>query len=124
MKVEKYIFFKLNVPYTGHIIDKNGIKLDPAEVQTIQEIGPPTTITGVRQFAGLCDFYRKSVKRFSDIVRLIFRLTRKKVPFEWTEECQHSFETQKKEKKRLMTAPVLAFPDLNKPFIIHSDASY
>ena len=61
------------------------------------------------------------MKRFSDIVRPITRLIRKNVPFEWTEEFQHLFQTSR---KRLMTASVLAFPDLSKPFIIYSDASY
>ena len=48
-------------------------------------------------------------------------VTRKNVPFEWTEEFQHSFVTVK---KRLGTEPVSAFLDLNKMFIIYSDASY
>ena len=61
------------------------------------------------------------MKRISDVVRPIIWLTGKNVPFEWTEECQNSFETPN---KRLKTAPVLAFPDLNKSVIMHSDDSY
>ena len=55
---------------------------------------PPTTIMEVRQFAGLCGYYSLE-KTFSDIIMPIIALTRKKVPFEWTKECQHLFENSK-----------------------------
>ena len=51
LKVEKCVFFKPNLPYLGHIIDKNRIKPDPAKVQAITEMRPSSTVTAVRTFA-------------------------------------------------------------------------
>ena len=54
LKVEKCVSLETNLPYLGHIIDKNGIKLYPDKGQVIQEMRLPTTVTEERQFAGLC----------------------------------------------------------------------
>jgi len=47
----------------------------------------------------------------------LFALTRKNVPFEWSEQCQQSFDDLK------ALAPLLAFPDFSKPFVLETDAS-
>ncbi|KAG8478649.1 hypothetical protein CXB51_028449 [Gossypium anomalum] len=70
--------------------------------------------------SGDAGYYRRFVNGFSIIAAPMTRLLRKDVKFEWTEECQQSFE----ELKKLLTeAPVLVQPESGKEFVVYSDAS-
>ncbi|KAG8475376.1 hypothetical protein CXB51_031882 [Gossypium anomalum] len=70
--------------------------------------------------SGDAGYYRRFVNGFSIIAAPITKLLRKDVKFEWTEECQQSFE----ELKKLLTeAPVLVQPESGKEFVVYSDAS-
>ncbi|BBG96680.1 transposable element gene [Prunus dulcis] len=75
------------------------------------------TLEGHKKHLG---YYRRFVEGFASIAAPLTRLTRKDVAFEWTEECEQSFQELK---KRLTTAPVLALPDNAGNFVIYSDAS-
>ncbi|CAL2257385.1 unnamed protein product [Prunus armeniaca] len=80
----------------------------------------PTSVTEVRSFLGLAGYYRRFVEGFSAIVTPLTRLTRRGVKFEWSDECEESFNELK---TRLTTASILALPDDSGNFIIYSDAS-
>src|SRR5256885_4609998 len=69
---------------------------------------------------GLFSYYRKFVKDFSRIAKPLLALLKKDIPFEWTNKQQNAFDYLK---KRLMEAPILQYPDFNKPFLIYTDAS-
>ena len=69
---------------------------------------------------GLTGYYRKFVPRFSEISRPLAKLTAKDTSFEWTPQCQFSFEMLK---DALMSAPILKYPDTEKPYTIFTDAS-
>ncbi|KAI5339250.1 hypothetical protein L3X38_018522 [Prunus dulcis] len=73
-----------------------------------------------KQLYAKFSYYRRFVEGFASIAAPLTRLTRKDVAFEWTEECEQSFQELK---KRLTTAPVLALPDNARNFVIYSDAS-
>ncbi|XP_065670064.1 uncharacterized protein LOC136088898 [Hydra vulgaris] len=77
-------------------------------------------IKDVRAFIGLCSYYRRFIKGFSNIALPLNNLLKKDAGFEWQIEQQNSFELLK---QSLTTSPILVFPDFNKPFIIYSDAS-
>ena len=68
-----------------------------AEIEAIQKLKMPTTVTVIRQVIGWYGEYREFVERFSDFARPIIRLTRKNVLFEWTDKCQTAFQKLKKE---------------------------
>ncbi|KAG8474681.1 hypothetical protein CXB51_031149 [Gossypium anomalum] len=81
----------------------DGIRVDPSKISAIVDWKPPKNVTEVRSFLGLAGYYRRFVNGFSIIAAPITKLLRKDVKFEWTEECQRSFE----ELKKLLTeAPV------------------
>ena len=104
----------------GHIVSGDGIRVDPSKISAIVDWKPPKNVTEVRSFLGLAGYYRRFVNGFSIIAAPMTRLLRKNVKFEWTEECQQSFE----ELKKLLTeAPVLVQPELGKEFVVYSDAS-
>jgi hypothetical protein len=81
---------------------------------------PPTTASEIWSFLGLAGYYRRFIKDFSKIAKLMIKLLEKNKTFEWTVECQASFEELR---KYLTSTPVLVLPDLTKKFDIYCDAS-
>jgi hypothetical protein len=81
---------------------------------------PPTTASEIRSFLGLAGYYRQFIKDSSKIAKPMMKLLEKNKAFEWTMECQASFEELR---KHLTSAPVLVLPYLTKKFDIYCDAS-
>merc|ERR1712016_489621 len=69
---------------------------------------------------GMASYYRTFIEGFSNIAVPLFALTKKNVKFVWTDECQKAFD---KLKLALVSAPVLAYPDFDRPFYLFTDAS-
>ena len=109
-----------SVKYLGHILSPQGIKPNPAKVEIIQKYPVPKNVTEVRRFLGMTQYYRRFQKNYSNLAKPIQNLTKNDVAFEWTENCQKSFD---KMIENLTSAPLLAYPDCNKPFIMSCDAS-
>ena len=74
----------------------------------------------IKQFLGLCGYYRKFVPHFADISRLLAKLTGHKVEWDWCTKCDLSF---KMIKDLMISAPILKYPDTTKPYTIFTDAS-
>jgi hypothetical protein len=127
-KLSKCDFFKSQIKFLGYIVSKDGIAADPDKVRAMKDYPIPTTVTDTRAFLGLANHFRKFIPNFSQIALPLTELTKgnvsKKrgrfVSVPWTAKCQESFE---KLKQALCEAPVLALPDLNKPFTVITDAS-
>jgi hypothetical protein len=81
---------------------------------------PPTTTSEIWSFLGLVGYYRRFINDFSKIAKPMTKLLEKNKAFEWTAECQASFEELR---KHLTSAPVLVLPDLTKKFDIYYDSS-
>ena len=64
--------------------------------------------------------YRRFVKDFSKIALPLTRLLRKDHKFEWTDDCEASFEEFK---QQLVTAPILTIPEGNEAYVVYNDAS-
>ena len=120
LKEVKCNFLKKHIQYLGHIISGEGITPVPEKLESIQKMLPPRTPNEVKQFLGLIGYYRKFIPRFSDLARPLNALTRKDTVFEWTQICQESFELLK---SKLMTEPILTYPDPNLPYVLFTDAS-
>ncbi|BBH03785.1 transposable element gene [Prunus dulcis] len=113
-------FWLDRVNFLGHVISAEGVYVDPQKVEAVVNWPQPTSVTEVRSFLGLAGYYRRFVEGFSTIAAPLTRLTRKGIKFEWSDECEKSFNELK---TRLTTAPVLTLPDDNGSFVIYSDAS-
>ncbi len=101
-------------------MDQYGLRPDPEKVQAIVDIPVPRNVTEVRRFVGTASWYRKFVPNFSSVLEPLGQLTRKRVHFNWTPECDDAF---RKVKESLVTAPILSCPDFSREFVLQCDAS-
>ncbi|GFU73429.1 retrovirus-related Pol polyprotein from transposon 412 [Trichonephila clavipes] len=113
-------FFQKEVNYLGHIISAEGVRTDPEKVSAVKNWKRPENLRELRSFLGLCTYYRKFVKGFSNIARPLHKLTESKQKFQWTNECEDSFLQLK---EALTSSPILIYPQPDKPFILDTDAS-
>ena len=120
LKPEKCELFQLQVRFLGHIVSAAGIKPDPANLSKVKGWKVPTTVSEVRQFLGLCSYYRRFVKGFSALARPMVELTKKDAELKWTDSCQQSFEELK---NRLIGPDIMAFPLDSGEYILDTDAS-
>ena len=126
LKPSKCEFFQAELKYLGHIVSKQGIATDPKKIQAIHDWPRPKTVTEVCSFTGFTNYYRKFIKGYAKIARPLHELVagenskRKHQKVHWDARCEASFEALK---KICSEAPVLAYADYTKPFILHTDAS-
>ena len=126
LKLLKCHFFKENITYLGHEISAKGMLPGQEGIQKIANMGPPTTITGIWKFLGAVGYLSHFINNFSHIARPLDDLTScensklKNHPVILTPTTLEAFETLK---KKCMTVTVLAFVDLEKPFVLETDAS-
>ncbi|GFW81995.1 retrovirus-related Pol polyprotein from transposon 297 [Trichonephila clavipes] len=113
-------FFQKEVNYLGHIISAEGVRTDPEKVSAVKNWKRPENLRELRSFLGLCTYYHKFVKGFSNIARPLHKLTESKQKFQWTKECEDSFLQLK---EALTSSPILIYPQPDKPFILDTDAS-
>lgn len=120
-KISKCHFAQREVSFLGHIVGADGIRMDPAKVRAVQEWPTPTSLTDLRSFLGLANFYRRFVKDYSKIALPLTDLT-KKLPGQLAWKAAHA-EAFQQLKEALSSAPVLAPPDPKLPFHVGTDAS-
>ena len=94
--------------------------MDPSKTDAVKTFPVPRNQHDVSSFLGFCNYYRKFAKNYSKITNPLNKLLAKDTKFKWTSECQDAFESLK---EKLITTPILAFPNMNKPFILTCDAS-
>jgi len=119
-KFSKCEFWLKKVPFLGHILSEEGIVVDPSKVQEVMDWKAPTSVSEIQSFLGLAGYYRRFIPDFSKIAKPITSLLQKDHKFVWTEGCELAFRTLQ---KLLATAPVLAQPNIEKPFDVFCDAS-
>ncbi|GBM68306.1 Transposon Ty3-I Gag-Pol polyprotein [Araneus ventricosus] len=117
---KKCRFFQKEVTYLGHVISAEGVKTDPGKIKAVVDWPRPDKIHDLRSFLGLCTYYRRFVKNFSTIARPLHKLTEAKSNFNWTDECEKSFNSLK---QALTSSPILTYPRTDKEFILDTDAS-
>ncbi len=105
--------------FLGHVLMPGMLKPDYKKVQAVSEFPVPEHKRAVQQFLGLAGYYRKFIKDFATVVKPLSDLT-KDVPWEWTTEAAQAFDDIR---SLLEDAAGLRLPDLNREFVIQTDAS-
>ncbi|GKC68506.1 putative reverse transcriptase domain-containing protein [Tanacetum coccineum] len=119
-KFSKCKFWIPRVQFLGHVIDSQGIHVDPAKIESVKDWESPKTATEIRQFLGLAGYYRRFIEGFSKIAKPMSKLTQKKVKFDWGDKEEAAFQLIK---QKLCSAPILALPEGSEDFIVYCDAS-
>lgn len=119
VKLSKCSFAQPNVNYLGHIINGDGVSMDPTKIQCLTEWPKPSTIKGMRGFLGLARYYRCFVHHFGLISKPLNDMLKTR-NFLWTPASEEAFAHLK---QTIITAPILALPDVTKPFTIKTYAS-
>ena len=120
LKPQKCHFAKAQVPYLGHLVNKDGVRPDPDRCKAVQKAKTPHNLRTLRGFLGLCNYYRRFIEGHSKIASPLHNLLKKDVKFVWSPECEQAFQTLK---AKLVAPPLLGFPDFNKDFRVYTDAS-
>ena len=120
LKPSKCKFGQKEVAFLDHIVSDQGIAPDPAKVAAITNWPIPRSRKEVQQFLGLGNYYRRFIQDFATIAKPLHRLTVKDREFLWTEACEVAFRNLQ---RKLVSAPILAFPDFTKTFVLDTNAS-
>ena len=106
--------------YLGHLVTREGILPDPANVLPIMNAVPPATVTAVQSFLGMTDYYADFIQWHAAIAAPLYKLAGKTSIFEWDERRQGAFDALK---GALTSPPVLRRPDPSLPYLLHTDWS-
>ncbi|GKA21692.1 reverse transcriptase domain-containing protein, partial [Tanacetum coccineum] len=109
-----------SVQFLGHVINREGVHVDPAKIEAVKNWPAPKSPTEVRQFMGLAGYYRRFIEGFSLITKPLTKLTQKNKRFEWGVDKDEAFQ---KLKQDLCTAPILVLPEGPDDFVVYCDAS-
>ena len=108
LRPSKCFLLQPKVPFLGHVISADGVSTDPDKIRAVEQWPTPSNVSDVRSFLGLASYYRRFIKDFAETAPSWHRLTAKSIQrFQWSAECDRAFHRLK---KKLVTAPVLAFP--------------
>ncbi|KAD4180340.1 hypothetical protein E3N88_28931 [Mikania micrantha] len=107
-KFSKCEFWLREVQFLGHVMNENGIQVDPSKIEAVKQWETPRTPTEIRQFLGLAGYYRRFIKNFTKIAFPLTTLTQKNQPFIWGSQQEEAFQLFK---NKLCNAPVLALPE-------------
>ena len=123
INVDKSFFATSELEYLGYKVTRTGLRPIASKVEAIQRLQRPKTLRQLRSFLGMINYYRDMWKRRSHMMAPLSEAT--KVPkgsrtLKWGPEQDKAFENIK---KHITANTMLKFPDLNKPFDIHTDAS-
>ena len=130
LKPSKCFFFREEIEYLGHVVSGKGISTNPKKIEAVSKWPTPKTVYDVRSFLGFVWYYRRFIKNFSRITKPIREVitglenqskrTAKKTYIEWTDAADTAFEHLK---AMCVSTPILAYPDYQLPFTLHTDSS-
>ncbi len=139
LKGQKCEMFKKEVKFLGRIVSEDGYRMDDNNVNAVKSLlnQTPRTVGDVRKLLGLLSYYRRSIPSFAQKAKPIYDLLvastvsnnymknsngqlHSNVEVKWSAECQTAFATIV---ESLTQPPLLAYPEPNQPYILHTDAS-
>jgi len=119
VKLGKCIFCTPQAEYFGLIVGEGQILMDPVKLTAINDWKSPTLVSAIHSFMDFCNFYRKFIPNFSNIIQPLLSLTKKNAGWQWLPNHKASFLTLK---EAFLKCPVLCYPDMDLPFFVMTDA--
>lgn len=109
------------IPFLGYLLSTSGLRANPEKTRPIVEYERPTTITKLRRFLGMANYYRRFITDFSGATApLTDLLQTKSKTIKWNDAAEEAFC---RIKELLISSPILGSPDFTKEFVIQTDAS-
>ena len=106
--------------HLGHIVSQEGIRPNPAKVHILLNMAIPADVAHLQRFLGLANWFRRFIPNYAATASPLYNLLNKNVQWNWNSECDNAFQTLR---HQLTSAPLVIFPDMNKPFVLTVDAS-
>ena len=126
LKLSKCSFFKEEITYLVHWVSKEGVQPSDLNLKAMAECAQPQTYTEVHAFLGLVGHYQQFIKGFTYITQLLNNhLTGEEASrkSEWVLLSEDALKAFKALEQACMTAPILAFTDYTKQFLLETNAS-
>lgn len=120
VKAEKCVFHAQSVPFLGHIVSVEGVRMDPEKIQAVVNWPNPESRKALQRFLGFANFYRRFIRNFSQLAAPLTSLTSSKTTFRWSSAAEAAFTRLK---DRFVSAPILVTPDPSRQFVVEVDAS-
>ena len=113
-------FLLKRMEFLGHLVSENGIEVDPSKVSSISDWPRPTTVSQLRSFLGLVNYYREYIDHFAHRAGALTNLLSATVPFDWGPDQTRAFSDLK---AAVTSAPVLQPFRVDSDHMIEADAS-
>ncbi|KAI3675982.1 hypothetical protein L1987_85578 [Smallanthus sonchifolius] len=119
-KLSKCKFYIRKVQFLGHVVNENGMHVDPSKIEAIKNWAAPTTPTEVRKFLEFAGYYRRFIEGLSKIAQPLTALTQKGKIYNWGDTQESTFQVLK---QKLSSAPILDLPEGTNNSVVYCDAS-
>lgn len=120
LQPSKCVFATQSIKFLGHVVTSEGIMPDPDKTQLIHQLPTPKNASQLKSFLGMVQYYKRFIPDLSKIAKPLYQLTKANIRFKWNLDSDLAFQTLK---QKLITPPLLNFPDFDKPFVLQTDAS-
>jgi hypothetical protein len=121
MQKAKCSFIKKELEFLGHVVSREGLRVDEKKIEKVKNWPRPTTVKEVQAFMGFVNYYRRFIEKISNIAGPLYKMVKKENPkWEWTDEQEKAFNLIK---ELLCSTQVMRYPDFTKPFRLTTDAS-
>ena len=99
---KKCVFAVTEGKMLGHIVSKDGVRIDPKRVMAIDKIPKPKNVKGIQSFFGQVNFLRRFITNFAEINRPISKMLKKGEEIKWYDELSKAFQEIKRLSKMLL----------------------
>ena len=113
----------MEIVYLAHHVSSKGIHPSKENVCAIKEFAMPETYTQVRVFCGLVGHYHHFIKSFAHLVHPLYGILGDEVKMGPVTLLSKAQDVVRLLKEKILSAPILVFPDFDKPFLLETDAS-
>ena len=117
---QKCSWFQKTTKILGHVVSNNTIMMNPEKIEAVKKWSEPKNVKGVQGFLGITGYYRRFIKDYAKIAMPLTNLLKKDTKWKFDQQCKDAFNELK---NKLISYPILRQPEINKPFILYTDAS-
>ncbi|XP_060734892.1 uncharacterized protein K02A2.6-like [Tachysurus vachellii] len=120
LNAEKLQLRKSEVPYIGHLLTADGLRVDPEKARAVRDMPRPTDFKGVQRLLGMVNYLSKFCDHLSDGCETLRQLTHKDSIWEWSDAHEQAFARLK---DVITKAPVLKYYNPDEPLTLQCDVS-